>query len=74
MYGVGDLVIREKIKAVDDKDRTSKAIENIKQTISDIQKTVKDTQVEEETKRNKIETELEKSLDDIRDKIRTHEK
>lgn len=42
-----DVVIKERIKAVEQKEKYSRAIEDIKRTIAEIQKTVKDSQVEE---------------------------
>lgn len=56
----------ERIKTVADKEKYSEAIEDIKSTIAKIKKTVKDAQTEEDKKRTTIETDLEKSLNEIR--------
>lgn len=63
----------ERIKTVAEKEKYSEAIEDIKTTIAKIKKTVKDAQTEEDKKRANIETDLEKSLNEIREKIKTQD-
>ena len=63
----------ERIKTVAEKQKYSEAIEDIKATIAKIKKTVKDAQTEEEKKKSSIEADLEKSLGEIREKIKTQD-
>ena len=60
---------KEAITLLEDKQRIEGGIDEIKKTILNIQKTVKESVEEEVKKRKKIEDDLEKSLDDIRAKI-----
>ena len=61
---------KQALLLIDEEGRYKKGIEEIKQTIVNIQKAVKDTVQEQAKKRKKIEDDLEKSLDDIRNKIK----
>ncbi len=60
---------RDALLLIEEEGRYKKGIEEIKQTIVNIQKTVKESVEEEDKKRKKIEDDLEKSLTDIRNKI-----
>lgn len=60
---------REALNLIEEKQRIESGIDEIKKTILNIQKTVKESVEEEVKKRQKIEDDLEKSLNDIRGKI-----
>lgn len=65
---------REKINALDDKERYNRSITEIKETIKKIQKAIEDSVKEESEKRRKIEDDLDKSIADIKEKIEAFHK
>lgn len=61
---------REALFLIEEKSKLDAGINEIKRTIVNIQKTLKESVEEEVNKRKKIEDDLEKSLDEIRGKIK----
>lgn len=62
------------MNAIEDKERFNHSIIEIKDTISRINKAIQDSVKEEETKRQKIEEDLDKSIAEIKEKIVTFDK
>ncbi len=64
---------KQTLLLIQEEGKYKKGVEEIKQTIVNIQKTVKDSVLEQAQKRKKIRDDLEKPLDDIRNKIKYFE-
>lgn len=62
------------MNAIDDKERYSRSIVEIKDTIGKIQKAIEESVKDEENKRKKIQEDLDKSIAEIRQKIVAFEK
>lgn len=65
---------KERLFALEDKERLALSVKEIQDTIKKIQETVKSSVEEEAQKRQKIEDDMEKSLGEIQDKIVTFNK
>ncbi len=66
MYIKFKIVNREKMNALDDKERLDKSIIEIKETISKMEKAIDESVKQEKDKRKKIEEDLDKSIAEIK--------
>ena len=68
-----NLVTKEQLRFVEEKERLQAGIKEIQETILKIQNAIAESVKEEENKKKKMEDDLEISLKEIRDKIQVFE-